>query len=72
MMPNINICLIGETSCGKTTLASVILNKIAGEIRMRGSTRNYTCFSENESSADKQLDEVFLSYIYKCRSNPFF
>ena len=46
MTSNIKICLAGEVSCGKTTLTSVILNQIAGEIKMKRSTMNYTCFSE--------------------------
>ena len=66
MASNINICLIGETSCGKTTLASVILNQIAGEIKMRRSTLNYTCFSENDSISEEQSDIVFCDGNIKC------
>lgn len=43
---NINICIVGEISCGKTSLVSVLINKLAGSIKMKRSTLNYNCFSE--------------------------
>ena len=47
MISNINICVIGEISSGKTSLVSVIINQLAGAIRMKRSTMNYQRFVEN-------------------------
>ena len=47
MMTGINICVIGEVSSGKTSLVSVLINQLAGIIRMKRSTMNYTRFVEN-------------------------
>ena len=47
MMININICVIGEISTRKTSLVSVMINQIAGIIKMKRSTMNYIRFVEN-------------------------
>ena len=46
MATNINVCVIGEVSSGKTSLVSVIINQIAGVIKMKRSTLNYIKFVE--------------------------
>lgn len=52
MNSTINICLIGEVSVGKTTLLSILLNNICGQIKRSRSTLNYSCFTENFSTTD--------------------
>jgi len=58
MNSNIKIAVIGETSYGKTSLVSVILNQVAGQIKMKKSTVNYTCFSESDNPIDDRVADV--------------
>ena len=55
----VNICVVGETSVGKTTLTSILLGKLAGIIKRSRSTLNYTCFIEDDNITDTSTEFNF-------------
>ena len=68
MATNINVCVIGEVSSGKTSLVSVIINQIAGVIKMKRSTLNYIKFVEQltDIKQNNQQDMKNTDQKIKC------
>jgi hypothetical protein len=63
MDTSINICVIGETSVGKTTLISILLNKLAGVIKRSRSTLKWMQFIESNDTLELELELELESEI---------
>ena len=62
-MSTLNICVTGQTSVGKTTLISILINKTAGIIKRSRSTLNFNKFIESDDLIDLDMNSNDISNI---------